>query len=237
MAGSRLHSIRRSGAAFWLNQRRIRLEAARGARAGMPIRAVPHVRDKLIALSYDDGPSPANTEAIVEILGDHDAKATFFVTGAQIEGHEAIVRRVVEAGHEVGNHSFSHANPNDLDEVSLAREIERGSAAIAGVAPAPRLYRPPYGKKPTECAHLCAASGSSVVLWSIDSGDTQGFSSDRIVREVAGGIRAGDIVLMHDGGARRESTLTATREIVALLGRQGYRFVTVSELLASDRRP
>ncbi len=227
---------RRSRLGFWLNQWRLRAEVRRGVPVGV-VRMARNRRDRMIALSYDDGPSPANTPELLEILAGAGARATFFVVGSKVVRHSQLTARIAQAGHELGNHSYSHANPLDLDEQGLRLEIERGARAIAGVVDQPSLFRPPFGKRPREAARVCAEIGLTTVLWSMDSGDTRPFSASRIADEVVRHVRPGDIVLMHDGGERRQETLDATRRILEELGGRGYRFVTVSELLGGVGHP
>ena len=230
-AGDLLALARRSPPAFALNQRRVRLEARRGA-PRWALRAARGPRDRAIALSYDDGPSPANTPELLEILASAGARATFFVLGSEVDAHPELAARIVAAGHELGNHSFTHVHARRLDASGLRGELERASGAIAAVAPPTRLFRPPFGKLPRRGARVCEELGLTTVLWSVDSGDTMRFSAARIAREVVARVEPGDIVLMHDGGDRRPRTLEATRVVLEQLARRGYSFVTVSELLA-----
>jgi peptidoglycan/xylan/chitin deacetylase (PgdA/CDA1 family) len=195
------------------------------------VRAVPLTRP-LVALTYDDGPSDANTADLLEILEAAGARATFFVVGSRLEQNRELGWRIAAGGHELANHSYSHRNLRELAEDEAAEEIALGMRAIAEVADPPALYRPPFGKQPVDESRICTELGLRSVLWSIDSGDTMPFSTGRIVREVVRRVRPGDIVLMHDGGDRRQKTLDATRRILDALCERGYRCVTVSELLA-----
>jgi peptidoglycan/xylan/chitin deacetylase (PgdA/CDA1 family) len=223
---------RRSRLAFRLNQHRLRDAARRNADG--TIRAVT-TNDRVVALSYDDGPSPANTTALLEILAAANARATFFVVGSRVEQHAEIVVRTLSQGHELGNHSHTHPNLRSLATDEALREIETAAAAIESVAGPTSLFRPPFGKSPSHHAEVLARLGLETVMWSIDSGDTMPFSARRIAREVIRRVQPGDIVLLHDGGDRRDRTLEATTRILDTLGSRGYRFVTVSELLALDR--
>jgi peptidoglycan-N-acetylglucosamine deacetylase len=218
---------RRSRVAFRMNQRRLRREARRGSGA---LRASA-AGERLLALSYDDGPSPANTPDLLEILAAAGAHATFFVVGSRVEDHPELAVQIAAAGHELGNHTYSHQNLRSLELPAARGEVGRGAQAIelaTGVATA--LFRPPFGKLPRGGDDL----GVTTVLWSIDSGDTMPFSARRIAREVVGRAEPGDIVLMHDGGDRRQRTLDATKRVLDELGGRGYRFVTVSELLGAS---
>lgn len=225
--------VRRSRFAFRINQRRLRFEARRGAGAD-GIRAAGGVTDRLVALTYDDGPSAANTPELLDILARAGASATFFVVGTEVERHPELVERIVEAGHDVGNHTYSHRDPRNLNEPEFWDEVERGARVVASYIGSKPLFRPPFGKVPRNSAHVCEGLGLRHILWSVDSGDTKRWMSARVVREVVRRVEPGDIILMHDGGPRRQRTIDATREILRELGDRGYRFVTVSELLAGQ---
>jgi len=218
---------------FGINQYRLRLSSMRRPRVGGPARAVRGVPDRLIALSYDDGPSPANTPLVLDLLSGHDAKATFFVVGDEVAGNEPLLARISAEGHEVGNHSFSHMNPLVLDDVGLREEIERCNDAISAAGQRAKLFRPPYGKRASDAARISEGLGMLTVLWSLDSGDSRSFAVDKVVSEVTQRARPGDIVLMHDGGEHRLSTIEATGLILEALTGRGYRFVTVSQMLAA----
>ena len=208
---------------------------ARGGSTADSLRAVPNTSERVVALSYDDGPSPENTPELLEILAAAGARATFFVVGSEVARYPELATQIAEAGHELGNHSYSHPSSRDLDEQETRLEMERANLAIAQAAVTPRLFRPPFGKQSRTQAQIGRSVGLTSVLWSVDSGDTMPFSDTRIVREVVGRVEPGDIVLMHDGGDRRQRTLDATRAILKQLGDRGYRFVTVSELLNGHR--
>lgn len=187
-----------------------------------------------MALTFDDGPSPANTRELLELLAHHGARATFFMVGETVEQHPELVRAVADHGHEIGNHGYTH--PRSADQLSQERvheKLERASAAIQAVSDLrPTVARPPFGKDVTRFSDAARALGMTTVLWSIDSGDTCGYSADRIAR-FAGRARRGDIVLFHDGGARRLNTLQATAATLVELERRGLRAGTVSDLLTA----
>jgi peptidoglycan/xylan/chitin deacetylase (PgdA/CDA1 family) len=160
------------------------------------------------------------------------------VVGSRVVRHPELAASIVAAGHELGNHSYSHTHPRELDEQGLRNEVEQGARAIADAGACSALFRPPFGKRARKAARLGGDLGFMTVLWSVDSGDTMPFSSQRIAREVITRVEPGDIVLMHDGGDRRQQTLDATRVILERLTARGFRFVTVTELLTfSDIRP
>jgi len=225
--------LRRSALAFRFNQRRVRRHAKRGGSGGA-LRAIPLARP-LVALTYDDGPSHENTADLLAILEAAKARATFFVVGSRLEQNRDLGLRIAAGGHELANHTYSHRNLREVDDEEAAEEIALGAQAIAQLGMRPSLYRPPFGKQPADEARICSELRLRSVLWSIDSGDTMPFSTERIVREVVRRVRPGDIVLMHDGGHRRQRTLDATRQILNDLAAAGYQFVTVSELMAVPR--
>jgi peptidoglycan-N-acetylglucosamine deacetylase len=237
LAQARLRStLHRSSVAFAVNRRRLRWAAAGGVSSGVIHAVAPKDGALLAALSYDDGPSPANTLRLLELLERYEARATFFVVGAEVEKHPELARAVVDAGHELGNHSFDHANPLTLEEDELRADFNRAAVAIErATGRRPALLRPPYGKRAPELAALHRPDGVATVLWSIDSGDTRGTSVDVVTHEVTENIEAGDVVLMHDGGDARPITLAATERVLEELTVRGYRFVTISELLVAAR--
>ena len=216
-----------------LNRIRLRLDrrsTARGVVRNGPAKGT----ERTVALSFDDGPSPANTGPVLELLARHDARATFFMVGEQVLEHPALARAVLAAGHEIANHSHTHPDPSLVGAPEWMDEFARAAAAIESVVGVrPRLVRPPFGKRAEELAAGLAVD-STVVLWSVDSGDTAGFAASRIAHEVVDHVRPGDIVLMHDGGAARPATIEAAAAILEALRRRGYRFVSVSDVLRAN---
>jgi peptidoglycan-N-acetylglucosamine deacetylase len=187
-----------------------------------------------IALSFDDGPSVANTAAVMDLLEQHGARGTFFVVGSRTPGHEDLLRRAISNGHELGNHTFSHVHTVRLPLHVLEREIVSAQRAIenaVGAAAPLRLVRPPFGKDRRRITNVTKELGLVTVLWSIDSGDTRGFESQRVVEAVTANAKPGAIVLMHDGGQRRDTTLTALSSILPHLRARGFELTTVSDVL------
>jgi peptidoglycan-N-acetylglucosamine deacetylase len=190
-----------------------------------------------VALTFDDGPSP-HTEAIADLIAGHGGAGTFFVLGDRIPGHEDLLRRMVAAGHELGNHTFSHPRCSRLEEDGLRDELARAQAAIAEASGrAPVLVRPPYGDDPERVAAIGGEIGLACILWDVDPIDWRERKVDRIVRRVLDGVHDGAIVDFHDGwpshhrGIRdRTPTVDALREILPELARRGYEPVTVSAM-------
>ena len=191
--------------------------------------------DRRIALTFDDGPSD-QTPTVLEVLAAAGARATFFLQGQAVAGREPIVRRTVAEGHELGNHLYSHPHVGDLSDEELREEITSTTEVIhrAGEA-APRLVRPPYGEDAGRVARVAEALGlGPTVLWSVDPGDWADTSAEEITGRVLASARPGAIVLLHDGRRDRSRTIEALPEMLAGLRRQGYRLVTVSELLGLE---
>lgn len=183
-----------------------------------------------VALTFDDGPSPTVTPRILQVLGEHGVRATFFVLGEQAERHPEALRRIVEGGHELGNHAFSHRSFRSLFPSQIADELDRTARAIEAVGgPRPRLVRPPYGRFPDSAVALAASRGEDLVLWSVDGRDSEHADALTIANAVVRGAEPGAIILLHD---REPDTLYALPLILGGLARRGLEVVPVSELLA-----
>jgi peptidoglycan/xylan/chitin deacetylase (PgdA/CDA1 family) len=195
---------------------------------------VNHAR---VALTFDDGPSP-HTETIADLIAEHGGAGTFFVLGDRIPGNEPLLRRMVAAGHELGNHTYSHPRCSSLEEDALREELTRAQAAITEASGhAPVLVRPPYGDDPERVGAVGARIGLTCIMWDVDPIDWRERKVERIVRRVLDGVRDGAIVDFHDGwpsnhrGIRdRTPTVDALREILPELVRRGFQPVTVSAM-------
>jgi peptidoglycan-N-acetylglucosamine deacetylase len=183
----------------------------------------------MLALTFDDGPSEL-TEPILDLLGAHDARATFFVVGSAVGGREATLERARAGGHEIGSHTFWHPHPSALDEEALREEIRRGAEAAGADA---KLVRPPYGEDAERFDRLAGELGlGPTVLWSVDPRDWESDEADVIAERVLAGAASGAIVDLHDGRRPQDATVEALRTILPSLASRGFRLVTVSELLA-----
>jgi peptidoglycan/xylan/chitin deacetylase (PgdA/CDA1 family) len=199
---------------------------------------------KMVALTFDDGPSPEWTPKILAVLKENNVKATFFMLGKHVKAYPQVARMVVEEGSEVGNHTFSHMIIFNSSPERLKKEIEDTEKAIkdaTGVAPV--LVRPPKGWVTDKDKKLINQLGYETILWNINSKDWVTFDDKYIVKFILNRIRPGDILLFHDSGGvfgteggNREETVKAVRLLVEKLKARGYIVTTVGELLAS-RRP
>jgi peptidoglycan-N-acetylglucosamine deacetylase len=190
---------------------------------------------RLVALTYDDGPNPHNTPALLELLAAHEARATFFVIGSRIRGREQILRSTVSAGHEIGNHTFSHVRPRLHGVGALRAELARTQQLVeAETATRCTLLRPPFGKGVRRFVRAGRPLGLRTVLWSVDPQDWADVSADEVAARTLAAVTPGAIVLLHDSGPHRPNVVGGTEQILRRLGADGYEFVTVSELLAAS---
>lgn len=186
---------------------------------------------KVIALTFDDGPWPNSTVKILEILEKNKIKATFFWVGRYLQAHGSIGKKVVNAGHAIGNHSWSHQYIKYSPE-RASQEIDKTTELIekqTGVSVS--LFRPPGGMMNNGLVAHAQKKNYAVIMWSADSLDWR-VSSQSLIDNVLNQASSGGIVLMHDGGGNRSKTVGALPTIITQLKKQGYEFVTVPELLA-----
>lgn len=184
-----------------------------------------------IALTFDDGPHPKKTDAILDVLEEYGVRATFFVIGENVGYYPAPLRRAVALGHEIGNHTFSHGRTARLNAKELEEEIRRAESALESVASVTtKLFRPPEGVCSDTVVETAGKLGYRVILWNVDTRDWDKASTEDIVKCVRNGVRNGSIILFHDYTAPGTHTVTALKRIIPELIAEGYEFVTVSEL-------
>ena len=192
-------------------------------------------QEKKIALTFDDGPHPVHTPEILEILAEYGVRATFFVIGQNLEYYGDLLKCEVEAGHEIGNHTYSHRNLRSLAAVEIQREISDTENAVYDCANyRTKLLRPPEGKLGEEICRTAQESNYTVVCWSVDTRDWAHTSTEEIVNHVLSSVEGGDIILFHDFVSGESPTPEALRQIIPVLLKEGYEFVTVSELMDSE---
>lgn len=159
-----------------------------------------HARGKVLYLTFDDGPDPEHTPAILDLLRQHGATATFFLIGELIDRHPAVVRRIVDEGHQLGNHSWSHPCMPGMPIDAQMEEIARTDACLEAYdGRARHPFRPPFGKLPRNLLLRFARTGRTIALWSYDSNDYKRLPAATLLEKVhANPPRPGDVVLMHD---------------------------------------
>ncbi|BFH15497.1 polysaccharide deacetylase family protein [Paenibacillus melissococcoides] len=191
---------------------------------------------KRIALTFDDGPDPKNTPAILNLLKQYDAKATFFLVGWRLKDNPELAKRTLREGHEIGNHSYYHKYfRRGISAAEIEEDMMKAHRLIKKVTgTAPHLYRPPGGYYNQELVDVARANDYRIVMWSWHQ-DTKDWSSpgvQRIVNKVLSSAGNGDIVLMHDFAEGRSQTVEALKTILPELKKRGFSIVTVSELMA-----
>ena len=187
-------------------------------------------RERAVALTFDDGPSPEYTPRILDTLKRLHVKATFFVIGYLADEYPSIVRREKRLGMTVGNHSYNHPLVPAFDQLPaklLDDEIALGAASLGHAGVTPTLFRPPEGSFSVSVVRAAQAQGERVVLWSVDPRDWAGIGTAEIVRNVLSSVRPGAIVILHDGGGDRSATLRALPEIIRGIRKRGLRLVAV----------
>ena len=203
-----------------------------GCRQAVPAAGTASVSQKLVALTVDDGPRRSTTTQLLDGLAERGVKATFFLSGAQIENNEDVVRRMDREGHQVGIHTFDHVKLTGLSRADFDAQVERTRAALKGVlGHNDFLLRPPYGMLDDG---VRAMAGCPILLWSIDPEDWRDRDGERVAAEVTAQARDGGIILMHD---IFPESVDAALEIVDALHAQGYLFCTVEELFAARGVP
>jgi peptidoglycan/xylan/chitin deacetylase (PgdA/CDA1 family) len=187
-----------------------------------------------IAMTFDDGPHATNTAKLLEIAAKRHIKLTFFVLGECVEQNPAVLQREVAEGHEIGNHSWSHPNLAKLSDDAVHNQLQRTEEIIvktAGVKP--KLMRPPYGELTKQQRILVNHDfGYKVILWDVDPLDWKRPGPSVVARRIIAGARSGSIILSHD---IHPPTIEAMPQVFDALLAKGFKFVTVSELLAMDK--
>lgn len=191
-----------------------------------PAAAIVNENGPVIALTFDDGPYPKVTGHILDVLEKNGVCATFFVLGSRIEGREDVLTRMEELGCEIGNHSFSHADLTRLSKADCQRELSDTDAEIRRVTGhEASVVRPPYGYYNKA---VRSAAGRPLILWTVDTNDWRGKAPGEIADYVIQQAKEGSVILMHD---QQMQTADAMEMIIPTLIDEGFRFVTVSELI------
>lgn len=193
--------------------------------------AVPGDRDKLIALTFDDGPYPIFTPLLLDRLRDLHVHATFFLIGRDAQEWPGLARRIEADGNEIGDHTYSHPDLDHETPAQVREEILRGRDVLWQLTHDPSvrwMMRPPHGRYTLQTLSVAQQIGYHVILWTDDSGDWRTVTSEHIVAHVEHFATQPDIVLLHSG---KLATIEALPSIVSAFEADGYRFVTVEQLL------
>ena len=192
---------------------------------------------KQIALTYDDGPNDPHTLRLLEVLGRHNVRATFFMIGRYVRQRPDIVREVARAGHVIGNHTMTHPLLSFQSAAQTREELVQCRTALtATVGEHSKLFRPPFGGRRPATLRIARELGLETVMWNVTGYDWNAPPAATIERKVERRIKGGSVVLLHDGGhkemgADRSQTVLATEKLIQKYKSQGYEFVTVPEMI------
>jgi len=196
---------------------------------------------KQLALTYDDGPNDPYTMQLLEVLARHEVRATFFMIGRYVRQRPDIVREVSGAGHVIANHTFSHPLLTFKSAGEIARELADCEHALNdAIGGHSNLFRPPFGGRRPAVLRIARGLGLVPAMWNVTGYDWDAQSPDDIERKVLRRVSGGNIILLHDGGHRefgadRSRTVNASNRLISRYKSEGYRFVTVPEMMALGR--
>lgn len=193
---------------------------------------------KIIALTFDDGPDDKFTPQILNVLRKHNVKATFFLLGTRVHKHPNIAKQILDDGHTIGNHTYWHPELTKKHIDSMVLEIEQNEKELEKILQIKtNLFRAPYGALTEEHIQKLSELGYRVVGWSIDTEDWRNLPASEIKRKILIQLHPGAIVLMHSAGHWTQDlsgTVEALDEIIPLLKKEGYMFVTIPEMFNDE---
>lgn len=197
--------------------------------AGVYVKAICKLdpREKVVALTYDDGPEPAVTSSLLDVLKKYDAKACFFCIGQKAEWYPDIVRQIVDEGHQIGNHSYSHEGNFPLyGKSKMTEDLLKAQQILEGISGQKvRLFRPPFGVTNPIVGSVLKELRWTTVGWSIRSFDTQAQTTDKVLRRIKRKLKPGVIILMHD---RMPFCAELTEKLLIYLKENGYKVVSLN---------
>jgi peptidoglycan-N-acetylglucosamine deacetylase len=203
---------------------------------GQTFTGLPH-GSRQIALTYDDGPNDPHTLRLLEVLAKHGVQATFFLIGRYVQQRPEIAREIVQAGHVVGNHTFTHPLLTFKSETEIRQQLSECRAAFQdAIGQHSNLFRPPFGGRRPAVLRVARELGLEPVMWNVTGYDWNAPPAAVIERKVAKRIRGGDVILLHDGGhkqfgADRSQTVLATDRLIARHRAEDHEFVTIPTMM------
>jgi peptidoglycan-N-acetylglucosamine deacetylase len=192
---------------------------------------------KVVALTFDDGPDPAGTQRLLDALDRAEVPATFYLVGQDMARHPDLARAIASAGHELGNHTYSHERMVFVSNGFVAEEVERTDTLIRRAGYQGEItFRPPNGKKLLALPHYLDQHDRKTIMWDVEPDSDEELDAQRIVDVTVEHTRPGSIILLHGMYAGRDQSRLAVTPIIDRLKADGYRFVTVSELLTYQEK-
>lgn len=187
---------------------------------------------KVIALTFDDGPHPKETDKVLDVLKKYDVKATFFIAGKHANWYSAPLVRASKEGHEIGNHTFNHPDISNLSPEQIEDELLKCEEILVKLTgKKPTLFRPPFGSYRKEAlSDIAKKNGYKIILWTtVDARDWQNPPASSIANTITEKAKNGDIILLHDYAT--DNTVEALDILIPIMKNKGFEFVTVSELI------
>ena len=194
-------------------------------------------RARQLALTYDDGPNDPHTQQLLEVLSKHNVHATFFLIGRYVKQLPQIAREISQAGHVIGNHTFTHPSLLFKSKTEINRQLVDCRAALEDAIGAhSNLFRPPFGSRRPAVLRVARELGFEPVMWNVTAYDWKGNAALQIERNVSKQIRGGDVILLHDGGHHhigedRSQTVVATNHLLTRYKAEEFEFVTIPQMM------
>jgi peptidoglycan/xylan/chitin deacetylase (PgdA/CDA1 family) len=212
------------------------------AKPGELLHFVP-VAEKLVALSFDDGPNDPCTRQLLDVLAKENVHATFMLVGLNAEKHPDIVKQIAAAGHDIGNHSYSHPRFDRSSPNTIREEITKNDVLLEKLTgKKPLLMRPPFGLYGPDYFEICRDTGHPIGAWSASASDWNPHTPQELAGALLDQLMPGAIFLLHDGketndGPHRVASVQAVAQLIPQVKARGYRFVTIPELHAQAVTP
>ena len=193
-----------------------------------------------IALTYDDGPNDPHTLRLLEVLAKHNAHATFFLIGRYVQHSPEIAREILQSGHIIGNHTFTHPLLTFLSEAQIGQELSACQTALQdATGQSPTLFRPPFGGRRPAVFRVAREQGLEPIMWNVTGYDWSAPPATEIEKKIAGQIHGGDVILLHDGGHRqigadRSQTVIATDHLIDRYKKEGYNLSTIPQMMQTS---
>lgn len=179
--------------------------------------------EKVVSLTFDDGPHPTYTPQMLDVLAKYKVKATFFVVGYEVKAHPELVKRMIKEGHRVGSHSYDHPQLTKLSSSAVRSQLQRTDDLIRSAGTTSRCIRPPYGDQNLRIQQIIAEFHSSTLLWDVAPDDWTRPGTSVIVSRVMSHLHPGAIIGLHDGGGPRSQTVAAIDQLIPAIQRAGYK--------------